>query len=60
MAEKPKKFVIQIKTSGRWRPSSWTLRGRPVSARVAKVALARAQQRFPDEAYRIKEAKVRQ
>jgi hypothetical protein len=60
MAEKPKKFVIQIKISGRWYPSSWTLRGRPVSARGAKVALARAQRRFPDATYRIKEAKVRQ
>ena len=60
MAEKPKKFVIQIKTSGRWRSSSWSLRGRPVSARAAKAALAKAQQRFPDEVYRIKEAKVKQ
>ena len=60
MAEKPKKFVIQIKTSGRWRPSPWTLCGQPVSARAAKAALAKAQQRFPDEVYRIKEAKVKQ
>ena len=60
MIEKPKKFVIQIKTSGRWCPSFWALRGRPVSARAAKVALARAQRRFPDATYRIKEAKVRQ
>ena len=60
MAEKPKKFVIQIKTSGRWRPSSWTRGGLPISARAAKVALARAQRRFPDATYRIKEAKVQQ
>ena len=60
MIEKPKKFVIQIKTSGRWCPSFWDLRGLPVSARAAKVALARAQRRFPDATYRIKEAKVRQ
>ena len=60
MIEKPKKFVIQIKISGRWCPSSWTLRGQPVSARAAKAALAKAQQRFPDEVYRIKEAKVKQ
>ena len=59
MIEKPKKFVIQVKISGRWRLSFWTRGGLPVSARAAKVALAAAQRRFPDATYRIKEAKVK-
>ena len=59
MAEKPNKFVIQIKISGRWYPSFWARGGLPVSARAAKVALAAAQRRFPDATYRIKEAKVK-
>lgn len=60
MIEKLKKFVIQIKLSGRWQLSAWTRGILPVSARAAKAALAKAQQRFPDAVYRIKEAKVKQ
>ncbi|HUD73460.1 MAG TPA: hypothetical protein VMQ76_00195 [Terracidiphilus sp.] len=59
MTEKPKKFVVQIKTSGRWRLSFWTHRGLPVSARAAKLALALAQYMFPEKTYRIKEVKVK-
>lgn len=46
------KFVIQIKKSGRWRPTSWT-RG-PVFKRAADKALVRARTAFSEYEYRIR------
>jgi hypothetical protein len=56
MAEKTL-YVIKIKKSGRWRDTSWTRQGKPVSKRAAVKALARAQKDWPDEEYRIAEVK---
>ena len=50
-------YVVQIKKSGHWRRTYWTRQARPVSKRYAKLALERAQLRYPEEEYRLAPAK---
>jgi hypothetical protein len=51
------KYVVQIKRTGRWAKTYWTRKGKSVSKSAVKKALARAEERFTEYEYRIKEVK---
>lgn len=50
-----KTYTIQLHKHGRWVKTLWTRLGNAVQLRGAKKALVKAQTRFPNAEFRIRE-----